>query len=45
MGAAAVKRDAEYALAREKCDSFSGQAKDRCISDAKARFGKTYADL
>lgn len=29
---------AEYAAA-ERCDSFAGNAKDRCIADAKARFG------
>ena len=35
------KRDAQYKVAVEKCDSFSGDAKDRCVKDAKARFGKT----
>ena len=34
------QRDAEYRVAREKCDSFSGEAKDRCVADARARFGK-----
>lgn len=32
-------RKAEYAAAVERCDSFAGNAKDRCIADAKARFG------
>ena len=32
--------DAQYAVAKEKCDSFSGAAKDNCLSQAKAQFGK-----
>lgn len=32
-------RKAEFAAAVERCDSFAGNAKDRCIADAKARFG------
>ena len=39
--AAEDKRDAEYKVAIEKCDSFAGAAKDRCVKDAKARYGKT----
>jgi hypothetical protein len=35
------KRDAQYAVAKEKCDALSGAAKDTCISDAKARFPKS----
>jgi len=35
-----AKRDADYAVEKEKCDSFSGQAKDDCIANAKARYGK-----
>jgi phage-related minor tail protein len=31
-------RDAEYQAAVERCDPFSGEAKDRCVADAKARF-------
>jgi len=31
---------ADYKAARERCDSLSGDAKDRCISDVKARYGK-----
>lgn len=34
------KRNAEFALAKEKCDTFAGEAKTRCINDAKARYGK-----
>lgn len=29
---------ADYKLAREKCDSLSGDAKDSCVASAKARF-------
>jgi hypothetical protein len=32
------KRRAEYLAARERCDSYSGDAKDRCVNDAKNRF-------
>ena len=39
--AAADKRDAAYAVAKEKCDAFSSDAKDRCLTDAKARYGKS----
>ncbi|HKX41859.1 MAG TPA: hypothetical protein VJO99_11925 [Burkholderiaceae bacterium] len=35
------KRDADYKLAAEKCDSMSGDAKAACIKDAKARYGKS----
>jgi len=35
------KRDADYKVAIEKCDSLSGAAKDTCVRDAKARFGKS----
>ena len=35
------KVDAEYKVAKEKCDAFAGDAKDRCMTDAKARFGKS----
>lgn len=38
--AASGKRDADYAVAKEKCDVFSGSAKASCLSDAKVRFGK-----
>ena len=35
------KRDANYALAKERCDALAGDAKTKCVNDAKARFGKT----
>jgi hypothetical protein len=35
------KVGAEYKVAKEKCDAFAGDAKDRCITDAKQRFGKS----
>ena len=35
------KRDADYKVATEKCDSLSGDAKSACISAAKARFHKS----
>lgn len=27
-------------LAKEKCDTYAGGAKDRCLDQAKARFGR-----
>jgi hypothetical protein len=39
--AAEDKRDADYKVAVEKCDALAGAAKDTCIKDAKARFGKS----
>ena len=38
--AAADTRDADYKVAIEKCDAFSGAAKSTCISEAKLRYGK-----
>src|SRR6266508_5574638 len=38
--AAEDKRDADYKVAVEKCDAFTGSAKNTCISDAKLRYGK-----
>jgi hypothetical protein len=35
------KRDADYKVAAEKCDSLAGEAKASCISAAKARFNKS----
>ena len=35
------KRDANYKVAIEKCDSLAGTAKDNCVRDAKARYGKS----
>jgi hypothetical protein len=34
------KRDADYKAARERCDSMSGDAKDTCVAQVKARYGK-----
>jgi hypothetical protein len=39
--AAADKRDADYKVAGEKCDALAGPAKDACVGNAKARFGKS----
>jgi hypothetical protein len=36
----ADKRDADYAVAKEKCDTYAGDARANCLNDAKARFGK-----
>lgn len=36
--AAEKKRDADYKVARERCDTMSGSAKDACQASAKARF-------
>ena len=36
-----AKADADYKVAKEKCDALSGDAKDKCMADAKARYGKT----
>lgn len=38
--AADAKNNAAYSVAKEKCDAFSGAAKDKCIADAKLNFGK-----
>jgi hypothetical protein len=35
------KRDADYKVAIEKCDSLAGTAKDSCVRDAKMRYGKS----
>lgn len=34
------QREASYEAARERCDSLAGDAKDNCVSKAKAQFGK-----
>jgi hypothetical protein len=39
--ASADKRDADYKVATEKCDSLAGDAKAACVSAAKAKFGKS----
>jgi hypothetical protein len=33
-------RDADYEVAIEKCDRFSGKTKEQCVQDAKNKFGK-----
>jgi hypothetical protein len=38
--AAEDKRDADYAAAKAKCDKLASDSKDRCVTDAKARYGK-----
>jgi len=38
--ARADKREAEYKVAMEKCDALAGAAKDACVSNAKAQYGK-----
>jgi hypothetical protein len=35
------KRDAEYKVAIEKCDALAAPAKDTCVSNAKAQYGKS----
>ncbi|WP_309679375.1 hypothetical protein [Polaromonas sp.] len=35
----AEKREADYKVAKERCDSLAGAAKDTCQNDAKAKFG------
>lgn len=36
--AAVEKRDADYLVAKERCDVLAGSAKKLCLSDAKVRF-------
>jgi hypothetical protein len=33
--------NAEYKVAIERCDAFTGSAKNACISDAKVQYGKS----
>jgi hypothetical protein len=35
------KRDADYKVAIEKCDSLAGTAKDTCVKNAKVKYGKS----
>jgi hypothetical protein len=37
----ADKRNADYKVAVEKCDALAGAAKDACVSNAKAQYGKS----
>ncbi len=34
------KRDADYKVAAEKCDSMAGDAKNTCMTQAKSHYGK-----
>ncbi len=36
--AVADKRSADYAVAKAKCDALAGDAKDRCMNEAKVRY-------
>jgi hypothetical protein len=40
-----ARYEAKYKLAKEACDSKSGNAKDVCVADAKAMHDKAKADL
>ena len=33
-------KDAQYSASKERCDTLSGDAKDKCVADVKARYGK-----
>jgi len=39
--AAEDKRDADYKVSIEKCDSLKGDAKSNCVAQANAKFGKS----
>lgn len=39
--AAAVKRNAEFDVAKQKCDVYAGEAKVYCMDQAKVAFGKS----
>lgn len=34
------QREADYKVAKEKCDALSGGEKDRCVDEAKAKYGQ-----
>lgn len=40
-----AKADAEYSVAKEKCDDLSGDQKDVCVKDAKAAKARADADV
>jgi hypothetical protein len=42
---AEVRADADYSVAKEKCDDLSGDQKDVCVKDAKAAKAKAEADI
>jgi hypothetical protein len=33
-------KEAQYKVAKEKCDAMSGQSKDNCVAEAKLKFSK-----
>ena len=35
-----VKDEAAFAVAKEKCDAFSGDTKTTCVRDAKLLYGQ-----
>ena len=41
---ATARADANYEVAKEKCDDLAGNAKDVCVKEAKAAFVKAKAD-
>jgi hypothetical protein len=43
--AAEAKADAQYEVAKEKCDDMKGNQKDVCVKDAKAAHEKAKADI
>ena len=40
-----AKADAQYAVAKEKCDDLKGDQKDVCVKDAKAAKSRAEAEL
>ncbi len=42
---AMTKADADYSVAKERCDDQSGEAKSACVSEAKAMHEKAKADV
>lgn len=41
MQSSDAKRDAEYKLAKEKCDAMTGDTKTACLRDANTKYGKS----
>ena len=40
-----AKAEAQYAVAKEKCDDLAGDQKDVCVKDAKAAKARAEADM
>jgi len=38
--AASEKVDADFAVAKEKCDALAGEPKEACVAEARLRYGK-----